>query len=101
MRALGVGTACVLLLFSAQHARAESPVDVEVIEEEEEDFFADEKETEEEEAPADEPPAKAGVRKNAKDAFDELEANEKGVAIKRKKKQRASSGDVNENVNQQ
>jgi hypothetical protein len=72
---------------------AAPPVDVEIADEEAKDFFSEPEVEEEEEE---------GVRKNADDAFEELEATEKGAKIKRKKRSRSASdeSDDNSNINQ-
>lgn len=67
---------------------AAPPVDVEIADEEAKDFFSSEPEEEEE-----------GVKKNADDAFEELEATEKGAKIKRKKRARSEGDDSDDNSN--
>jgi hypothetical protein len=93
---------------SQKRARAESPpVDVHVADDDEEDFFSDskaKKKAEPEPAPAQQAQpaqpedAKDEVRRHAKDAFDELDAMEKGVTVKKGKKKTSAD---NENTNTQ
>src|SRR5262245_47702566 len=85
------------LALYAGDARAEPPVNVEILDEEAEDFFSEpeeEEEAEEEEAPAEKSKKKSKVEADADAMFEELEANTKGGKIRRAKKaKKSSSGD--------